>query len=331
MNSSEIKIYQVEDGQTEIEVKLHDETVWLSQKQMAELFDKDSDTIGLHLKNIYKSGELQEDATTEESSVVQIEGKRKVKRKIRIYNLDAIISVGYRVNSKRGTQFRIWANKVLKEYLVKGFSLNEKRLKSQTKRLLELQHTVKIIGSVLDQKRLTGDEGGALLKLITDYAYALDLLDQYDYQKLEIPESNKKEVFRLSYDEAKGLIKKVKSVYDTTDLFGREKDKSFESSISTIYQTHNGQDLYPSLEEKAAHLLYFITKNHSFIDGNKRIAAFIFLYFLDRNGILFDLSGRKIIDDNALVALTILIAVSDPEEKDTLIKVIVNLLSKNAP
>jgi prophage maintenance system killer protein/transcriptional regulator CtsR len=331
MNSSEIKIYQVEDGQTEIEVKLHDETVWLSQKQMAELFDKDSDTIGLHLKNIYKSGELQEAATTEESSVVQSEGKRKVKRKIRIYNLDAIISVGYRVNSKRGTQFRIWANKVLKEYLVKGFSLNEKRLKSQTKRLLELQQTVKIIGSVLDQKRLTGDEGEALLKLITDYAYALDLLDQYDYQKLEIPESNRKEAFRLSYDEAKCLIKKVKSVYDTTDLFGKEKDKSFESSISTIYQTHNGQDLYPSLEEKAAHLLYFITKNHSFIDGNKRIAAFIFLYFLDRNGILFDLSGRKIIDDNALVALTILIAVSDPEEKDTLIKVIVNLLSKNAP
>ena len=195
MNSSGIKIYQVEDGQTEIEVKLHDETVWLSQKQMAELFDKDTDTIGLHLKNIYKSGELQEAATTEESSVVQIEGKRKVKRKLRIYNLDAIISVGYRVNSKRGTQFRIWANKVLKEYLVKGFSLNEKRLKSQTKRLLELQHTVKIIGSVLDQKRLTGDEGGALLKLITDYAYALDLLDQYDYQKLEIPESNRKEYF----------------------------------------------------------------------------------------------------------------------------------------
>jgi prophage maintenance system killer protein/transcriptional regulator CtsR len=331
MNSSEIKIYQVEGGQTEIEVKLRDETVWLSQKQMAELFDKDSDTIGLHLKNIYKSGELQETATTEDSSVVQIEGNRKVKRKIRIYNLDAIISVGYRVNSKRGTQFRIWANKVLREYLVKGFSINERRLKSQTEKLLELQRTVKIIGGVLDQKRLTGDEGEALLRLISDYAYSLDLLDQYDYQKLEIPESKRKETFRLSYDEAKDLIKKVKSVYDTTELFGKEKDKSFESSISTIYQTHDGQDLYPSLEEKAAHLLYFITKNHSFIDGNKRIAAFIFIYFLDRNGILFDSNGRKTIDDNALVALTILIAVSDPEEKDTLIKVIVNLLSNNAP
>lgn len=331
MNHSEIKIYQVEGGQTEIEVKLRDETVWLSQKQMAELFDKDVDTIGLHLKNIYKSGELQEAATTEDSSVVQIEGERKVKRKIRIYNLDAIISVGYRVNSKRGTQFRIWANKVLKEYLVKGFSINEKRLKSQTDKLLELQRTVKIIGSVLDQKILTGDEGEALLKLISDYAYALDLLDQYDYQRLEIPESKSKEAFRLTYNEAKDLIKKVKSIYETTELFGKEKDKSFESSISTIYQTHEGQPLYPGLEEKAANLLYFITKNHSFIDGNKRIAAFIFLYFLDRNGILFNSKGNKIIDDNALVALTILIAVSDPEEKDTLIKVIVNLLSKKDP
>ncbi len=331
MNSSEIKIYQIEGGQTEIEVKLRDETVWLSQKQMAELFDKDTDTIGLHLKNIFRSGELEEYATTEDSSVVQIEGNRKVKRNIRVYNLDAIISVGYRVNSKRGTQFRIWANRILKEYLVKGYSINERRLKGQTERLKELQQTVKIIGSVLDQKRLTGDEGEALLKLISDYAYALDLLDQYDYQKLEIPHNKRKEIFHLSYDEAKKLINKVKTVYDTTELFGKEKDKSFESSISTIYQTHNGIELYPSLEEKAAHLLYFITKNHSFIDGNKRIAAFIFLYFLDRNGILFDSSGNKLIEDNALVALTILIAVSDPVEKDTLIKVIVNLIGKNAP
>ncbi|MFW5701141.1 MAG: RhuM family protein [Cyclobacteriaceae bacterium] len=288
MNSSEIKIYYVEGDQTEIEVRLCHETVWLSQKQMAELFDKDSDTIGLHLKNIYKSGELQEAATTEDSSVVQIEGKRKVKRKIRAYNLDAIISVGYRVNSKRGTQFRIWANKVLKEYLVKGFSINEKRLKSQTEKLLELQRTVKIIGSVLDQKKLTGDEGEALLKLISDYAYALDLLDQYDYQRMEIPERKRKETFRLSYNEANDLIKKVKSIYDTTELFGKEKDKSFESSISTIYQTHEDKDLYPSLEEKAANLLYFIKKNHSFIDGNKRIAALFF--FISWTGMEFFLT-----------------------------------------
>jgi len=331
MNSSEIKIYQVEGGQTEIEVKLHDETVWLSQKQMAELFDKDTDTIGLHLKNIYKSTELLEDATTEESSVVQIEGNRRVRRKIKVYNLDAIISVGYRVNSKRGTQFRIWANKVLKDYLIKGYSINDKRLKLQADKLKELQNTVKIIGTVLDQKRLSGDEGEALLKLISDYSYALDLLDQYDYQKLEIPKGKTKETYQITYTEAKNLINKVRSAYNTTELFGQEKDRSFESSISTIYQTHDGQDLYPTLEEKAAHLLYFITKNHSFTDGNKRIAAFIFIYFLDRNGILYDSDGNKTIDDNALVALTLMIAVSDPEEKDTLIKIIVNLINKNAP
>lgn len=331
MNSSEIKIYQIEGGQTEIEVKLSDETVWLSQKQMAELFDKDTDTIGLHLKNIYKTSELKEDATTEDSSVVQIEGNRKVKRKIKFYNLDAIISVGYRVNSKRGTQFRIWANKVLKDYLVKGYSINEKRLKLQADKLKELQNTVKIIENVLDQKRLSGDEGEALLKLISDYSYALNLLDQYDYQKLEIPKGKTKETYQITYTEAKKLINKVRSAYNTTELFGQEKDRSFESSISTIYQTHDGQDLYPSLEEKAAHLLYFITKNHSFTDGNKRIAAFIFLYFLDRNGILYDSDGNKIIDNNALVALTLMIAVSNPEEKDTLIKIIVNLINKNAP
>ena len=331
MNSSEIKMYQVEGGQTEIEVKLHDETVWLSQKQMAELFDKDTDTIGLHLKNIYKSTELLEDATTEESSVVQIEGNRRVKRKIKFYNLDAIISVGYRVNSKRGTQFRIWANKVLRDYLIKGYSINEKRLKLQADKLKELQNTVKIIGSVLDQKRLSGDEGAALLKLISDYSYALELLDQYDYQKLEIPKGKTKETYQITYTEANKLINKVRSAYNTTELFGQEKDRSFESSISTIYQTHDGQDLYPTLEEKAAHLLYFITKNHSFTDGNKRIAAFIFIYFLDRNGILYDSDGNKIIDDNALVALTLMIAVSDPEEKDTLIKIIVNLINKNVP
>lgn len=329
MNNSEIKIFQVEGSPTEIEVKLRDETVWLSQKQMAELFEKDTDTIGLHLKNIFKSEELHESATTENSSVVQVEGNRRVKRKIKIYNLDAIISVGYRVNSRRGTQFRIWANKVIKDYLVKGFSINESKLKQHAYKLKELQNTVKIIGNILEQRKITGDEGEALLKLISDYAYALDLLDQYDYQKLEIPDSKSKEIYRISYDEAKILIRKIKSATDTTELFGQEKDRSFKSSLSTIYQTQDGNDLYPSLEEKAANLLYFITKNHSFIDGNKRIAAFIFLYFLNRNGILFDSQGNKIIDDNTLVALTLMIAVSDPIDKDTLIKVVVNLLNKN--
>lgn len=329
MSNSEIKIYQLEDGNTEVQVKFDKETVWLTQKQMAHLFDKDSDTIGVHLKNIYKSGELIESSTTEESSVVQKEGTRNVKRKIRLYNLDAIISVGYRVNSKRGTQFRIWANKVLKEYLLKGYALNEKRLAQHYEQLKKLQESVKILGKVLDYKDLSNDESRGLLKIISDYAYALDILDQYDYHKLEIKNTSDKEVYRLTYDEAINKIFIVKKAFGNKVFFGKEKDSSFKSSINSIYQTFNGADLYPSIEEKAANLLYFITKNHSFTDGNKRIAAFLFLYFLEKNGILFDQNGNKRIADNTLVALTLMIAVSKPEEKDTMIKVIVNLINKD--
>jgi len=329
MNNSDIKIYQSQDGQTEVQVRFENETVWLSQKQMSQLFNKDTDTVGLHLKNIYKSGELDEISTTEESSVVQLEGKRNVKRNVKLYNLDAIISVGYRVNSKRGIQFRIWANKILKDYLIKGFSINEKRLIQHNEELKELQDSVKIIGNILDHKSISNDESIGLLKIISDYAYALDILDQYDYQNLEIKDTSGKETFQLSYDEAMKQIMLAKKAYGNSDLFGREKDDSFQSSVSTIYQTFNGIDLYPSIEEKAANLLYFITKNHSFSDGNKRIAAFLFLYFLERNGILFDKNGNKRIADNTLVALTLMIAVSKPDEKDTMTKVIVNLINKN--
>lgn len=328
MTNSEIKIYKSEDGSTEIQVQLENETVWLSQKQMAELFGKDSDTIGLHLKSIFKSEELDEFSTTEFSSVVQQEGKRIVSRKIKVYNLDAIISVGYRVNSKRGTQFRIWANKILKEYLVKGFSLNEKRLLQQNEQLRQLQESVKLLGSVLNYKALSEEESVGLLKIISDYAYALDILDQYDYQNLEITETSGKETYQLTYEEAIEQIRKVKEIYGNSDLFGHEKDESFKSSVSTIYQTFNGIDLYPSIEEKAANLLYFVTKNHSFTDGNKRIAAFLFLYFMEKNGILFDQYGQKRIADNALVALTLMIAVSRPEEKEIMTKVVVNLINR---
>ncbi|MBW8323288.1 MAG: virulence RhuM family protein [Prolixibacteraceae bacterium] len=328
MTNSEIKIYKSEDGSTEIQVQLDNETVWLSQKQMAELFGKDSDTIGLHLKSIFKSEELDEFSTTEFSSVVQQEGKRIVSRKIKVYNLDAIISVGYRVNSKRGTQFRIWANKILKEYLVKGFSLNEKRLLQQNEQLRQLQESVKLLGSVLNYKTLSEEESVGLLKIISDYAYALDILDQYDYQNLEITETSGKETYQLTYEEAIEQIRKVKEIYGNSDLFGHEKDESFKSSVSTIYQTFNGIDLYPSIEEKAANLLYFVTKNHSFTDGNKRIAAFLFLYFMEKNGILFDQYSQKRIADNALVALTLMIAVSRPEEKEIMTKVVVNLINR---
>ena len=329
MADSEIKIYQTDDGQTKIDVKFDNETVWLTQKQMAQLFDKDSDTIGLHLKNIYQSGELEELTTTEESSVVQQEGKRKVKRKLKFYNLDAIISIGYRVNSRRGIQFRIWASKIIKEYLLKGFSLDNKRLVQQNNQLKELQTTVKILGDSLKHKELTDDESIGLLRIITQYAYALDILDQYDYQSLEVKNTSGKEIYQLSYEEAIAQIKLAKRFHGNSELFGHEKDDSFKSSISTISQTFDGIDLYPSIEEKAANLLYFITKNHSFTDGNKRIAAFLFLYFLERNRILYDEVGNKRIADNTLVALTLMIAVSKPEEKDTMTKVIVNLINKN--
>ncbi len=328
MNQSSIEIFKTEDGATEIRVSLSNETVWLSQRQMAELFDKNADTIGLHLKNIYKSGELNEDSTTEEFSVVQNEGTRSVTRSVKFYNLDAIISVGYRVNSKRGTQFRIWANNVLKEYLVKGFVLNEKKLIQQNEKLKELQESIKILGDVLKYKALSTDESTGLLKVISDYAYALDILDQYDYQNLKVSSTSEHNVFRLTYEDAIAQIEIARKYYGNSSLFGNEKDDSFKSSIATIYQTFNGIDLYPSIEEKAANLLYLITKNHSFTDGNKRIAAFLFLYFMEKNGVLYDESGRKRIADNALVALTLMIAVSKTEEKDIMVKVVINLINK---
>ncbi len=329
MENSEIKIYTTPDGKTSIEVKLEKETVWLSQKQMAELFDKDSDTIGLHLKNIYKSGELDEFSTTEKYSVVRQEGKRSVKRQIKFYNLDAIISVGYRVNSKRGVLFRKWATQLLKDYLIKGYAINQQRLQKQANQLNELKETIKLLGKTLEYKKLTNSESQGLLKIISDYSYALEILDKYDYQTLRIENTSGKEVYRLTYEEAIKQIELVKKTYGNSELFGNEKDNSFKGSIETIYQTFEGVDLYPSIEEKAANLLYFIVKNHSFSDGNKRIAAFIFLYFLEKNGLLFTENGKKRIADNALVALTLMIAVSKPEEKETMIKVIVNLINKN--
>lgn len=329
MENSEIKIYKTPEGNTSIEVKLEKETVWLSQKQMAELFDKDSDTIGLHLKNIYKFEELEEISTTEKYSVVRQEGKRKVKRQIKYYNLDAIISVGYRVNSKRGILFRKWATQLLKDYLIKGYAVNQQKLEKQNEQLKELQETVRILSNAVDIKELSNDESKGLLRIISDYSYALDLLDQYDYQTLKITETSGKETYQLTYDEAIKQIQFTKQAYGNSDLFGHEKDNSFMSSVSTIYQSFNGQDLYPSIEEKAANLLYFVVKNHSFSDGNKRIAAFLFLYFLEKNGILHDEKGGKRIADNALVALTLMIAVSTPDEKETMIKIIVNLINRN--
>ncbi len=329
MSNSHIEIYQSENGGTEISVRLENDSVWLNLFQLTELFQRDKSVISRHINNIYKENELIKKATVAKIATVQNEGGRQVERNIEYFNLDVIISVGYRIKSQRGTQFRIWANKVLKEYLIKGYSINENRLTQQNELLKGLKNSVRIIADVLDHKNLTNDESIGLLKIISDYSFALDMLDQYDYQSMEINNTSGKEIYQLTYKEAINQILIVKTAYGNSELFGREKDKSFKSSISTIYQTFEGKDLYPSIEEKAANLLYFITKNHSFSDGNKRIAAFLFLYFLDKNKVLYNKNGQKRIADNTLVALTLMIAVSKPEEKDIIIKVIVNLINKN--
>jgi len=243
------------------------------------------------------------------------------------YNLDAIISVGYKVNSKRGTEFRIWATQVLKDHIVKGYTVNEKRLRDENARLKELQETVDLLGRIIDQRQLAGQEAEGLLKVVADYSQALKLLDDYDYSRLTIGDVTDKARFVITYEAARSAIDKLASSFDST-LFGREKDDSFKGSLGAIYQTFDGKEVYPSIEEKAAHLLYFVVKNHSFVDGNKRIAASLFLWFLDANGILYRNDRDKRIGDNALVALTLMIAESKSEEKDVIIKVVVNLINR---
>jgi prophage maintenance system killer protein len=326
-STGEIVMYQTADGKTSISVKLENETVWLTQLQMSELFGQTKQNISLHLNNLFKERELSRRATIKESLEVQKEGDRKVNRRIPYYSLDVIISVGYRVKSPRGTQFRIWANKVLKDYLVKGYAVNEQRLREQSRQLEELKQTVKLLGNVVGNHELSSEEATGLLKVVTDYAYALDVLDQYDHQVLEIHNTTSAELFVITYNEAILAIKSLRDKFGGSSLFGNEKDDSFPGSLAAIYQTFDGYYVYPSVEEKAANLLYFVIKNHSFSDGNKRIAAFLFVWFMEKNNILYRLDGSKRIGDNALVAITLMIAESKPEEKDTMIKVVVNLIN----
>jgi prophage maintenance system killer protein len=328
IDKGEVIIYKSPSGETAIDVKLQDETVWLSQKLMADLFDKDIRTINEHIKNIYNEGELDENPTIRNFRIVQKEKNRDVKREVMFYNLDVIISVGYRVKSQRGTQFRIWANKVLKEYLVKGYALNEKRLKEQNEKFKELEKSIEIFKRIAENSRLEQDQFTGILKVISDYTYALDILDKYDHQKVETGETEKSEAYRITYADSIEIVKRLKEKFGGSKLFGKEKDESFKSTIETIYQTFNAKELYPGIEEKAAMLLYLAVKNHSFIDGNKRIAAAIFLMFLERNKCLYRNDGSKRIADNALVALCLMIASSDPKEKDIIKSVIVNLINK---
>ena len=325
--NDKIIIYQTADGVTNLEVKMDYDTVWLTQAQMVELFQTTKQNVSLHVNNVYKECELEEKSTVKEYLTVQNEGKRSVRRMVKYYNLDVIISVGYRVKSQRGTQFRIWANRVLKDYLVKGYAVNERIHKEQ---IGELRQLVGMLGrTIQNQPLLSTDETNALFNVVTDYTYALDTLDSYDYQRLTISDTTSEAAFHATYDNAMQAILSLKERFGESALFGNEKDDSFKSSIGQIYQTFDGVELYPSTEEKAAMLLYLVTKNHSFSDGNKRIAATLFLWFLNNNRILYREDGSKRIADNTLVALTLMIAESRPEEKDVMVKVVVNLINKN--
>ncbi len=324
-SDSSIEIYQTADGQTELSVRLEGDTVWLSQAQITALFATDRTSILRHINNIYRSGELAKEATCAKIAQVQQEGSRFVNRHITLYNLDVVISVGYRVNSKRATQFRIWANKVLKEYLIKGYAVNRN---AKIEQLEDLKRTIAVMSDVIAAKSVTKTEALGLLRVISDFAYGLDTLDRYDYQQLDISDTTSKEPFRATYENAKEALAVLKDKFGGSDLFGREKDGSFQSTMGVIYQTFGGKDLYPSVEEKAANLLYLAVKNHSFSDGNKRIAAFLFLWFMEKNGILYRADGTRLLDNNTLVALTLMIAESKTEEKDIMTKVVVNLINK---
>lgn len=323
MNNS-IEIYRSQDGSIQLNVKLENKTVWLTQSQMAELFGRDRTVITRHINNCYKEGELDKNITC--AKFAHMGKDQDQTYETTMYNLDVIISVGYRVKSIQGTRFRQWANSVLKQYLIKGYVINQ-QLKLD--RYNELKDVVRLMGRAIGmQEKVTTDEYSGLFNVISDYVYALDTLDHYDYQSLSIQQTTKNEPFRATYDNAMEAINALKDKFGGSQWFANEKDDSFKSSIGQIYQTFGGEELYPSVEEKAAMLLYLVVKNHSFSDGNKRIAAMLFLWFLNNNHVLYAEDGHKRIADNTLVALTLMIAESRTEEKDVMVKVVVNLINK---
>ncbi|QXP54235.1 virulence protein RhuM/Fic/DOC family protein [Cellulophaga sp. HaHa_2_1] len=322
MNKGEIILY---NDKPNVEIRLENNTIWLNQKQMAELFDKDSDTIGLHLKNIYTTKELNKNATTEKYSVVQIEGKREVNRKVLFYNLDAIISVGYRVNSKRGTQFRIWANSILKDYLVQGYAINQKRLEQKEQEVKLLKDGIHILTRTVSKAI---EEKASDNIILETFAKGLSLLDDYDHEQLDAKGLTTTEASYPSLDDYQGIINQMLTEFDS-DVFGKEKDKSFESSVAQIGKGFGADDFYPSLEEKATMLLYFVVKNHSFVDGNKRIAAACFLKFLQQNNMLFNNEQQPIISNDTLASLTLFIASSKPEEMQTVTRLVISVLNRN--
>jgi len=318
----ELILYQSDDGSAVVDVRLQDETVWLTLNQMADLFERDKSVVSRHLRNVFQSGELDREATVAKNATVQQEGIREVTRAIEWFNLDAIISVGYRVNSKRGTQFRIWATSILKDHLVQGYTINQKRLAE--KGLGEARQVLDLLANTLEGHKLVSDEGKAVLSIVSSYSKTWQLLLKYDEDSLAIPKSDGQISQVLEISQTRQSISSLKQELlnkeEATDIFGQERGEGLTGILGAIQQTFGGQDLYPSMEEKAANLLYFVIKDHPFVDGNKRIGSFLFLLFLRLNRDVLNF------DSKALVALTLLIASSDPAQKDLLIRLVINLL-----
>lgn len=325
-NKGEIVIYKNEDGNISFEAKLEDNTIWLTQDMMAKLFETTSQNITMHIKNIYEEEELEQISTCKDFLQVRKEGNRNVSRNLAFYNLDMILSVGYRIKSKTATQFRKWATTVLKEYMTKGYAINEHKLKQEQDKVKTLQDTIKLLSRSLEYQVQSLDEAKDVAKLMDNFAGGLDMLDNYDHKKLDSKGVTTKDAVKIQEQEFLTVIDKMKSEF-ASDVFATPKDESFSSSVNQIYQTFDGKELYPTLEEKAATLLYLVVKNHSFADGNKRIGASCFLYFLNRNNMLYK-NGLPIIDNSTLFALTLLIATSKPEEMETVKQIVLSILNR---
>ena len=328
---NKIIIYKTKNGETEIDVKMQNETLWLTQKSMAELFDVKVPAINKHLKNIFREGELDEKEVISKMEITTQHGaliNKTQTKETSFYNLDAIISVGYRVNSTKATQFRIWATKTLKKYLTQGYIINNKVLQQQREKFITLQQTVDLLNRSLTNQVETLKQAQDVSNILNTFVKGLNLLDDYDHQQLDKKGKSKRKSVRIKMQDFLKIIDKMKGEF-ASDVFALPKDKSFESSVNQLYQTFAGQELYPTLEEKAAMLLYMVVKNHSFVDGNKRIAASCFLYFLDRNKILYDKTNKPVIDSSTLFALTLLIAESNPKDKDVILQVVISVLNRS--
>lgn len=327
MDKGQLVIYQSDDGNVKLDAKLEDESIWLTQQMMSELFETTAQNINMHIKNIYKERELDEKATIKNFLIVRKEGKRTISREIVHYNLDVIISVGYRIKSKVATQFRIWATKTLRDYLTKGYVINEKRLIEKQEQLDILKSAISIIERGMCNQIEDLTQAKQLNAFLSDFAIGLDLLDDYDHKTLDKKGKTEKQAEFVTTDELLEIVKEMKSKF-ASDVFAVQKDKSFDSSVNQIYQTFGGLDCYPTIEEKASMLLYFIVKNHSFADGNKRIAASCFLYFLNKNNMLYNSDCKKVLSNDALFALTLLIAESKPREMETVKQIIISVLNR---